>query len=137
MKTIHYVLIIMIALPGIVKAQEQIDPEKIIQSINNGEEVTYDNAVIKGDLDFSNLKNKKQVKEGGLFDGGNDKYEYYVDVPVKFNNCHFKGKIVGYISERSSNDLHVVMFEDDAIFTNCSFEEEVLLKYTEFSKASD
>jgi len=48
--------------------------------------------VIKGELDFSKLKNKKQIREGGLFSGGNDKYEYYVDVPVKFNNCRFEGK---------------------------------------------
>ncbi len=87
-----------------VVAQTKIKSTDIIKKINAGEPVEYKNAEIEGDLDLTNLENRRLEHSSGNWNNGNDTYESNVEVSLKFTDCTFLGNVLVYYSYERSNE---------------------------------
>lgn len=119
-------------------AQQRIDAQEIIRQINQGQAVSYENVEISGDLDLTNLDNRRQSESSsGWFGNSNDTYESSVEASVSFVNCTFLGDVIAYYHDDREEDTFIAHFEDDAVFRKCTFREASEFKYSEFSEDAD
>lgn len=109
----------------------------IIRQINEGRPVEYNNVEIEGELDLTNLENRRQKRSSsGLFDfGNNDLFESNVEVAVRFTNCTFLGDVLAYYHLERRNETYIAHFEKNAVFKNCTFRRASEFKYSEFNDA--
>lgn len=122
-------LILLIALflfAGILSAQTKVDAKEIWDKINIGDAVKYENVTIVGDLNIYKLDNLEHYESNS--------YHCYINAPVEFINCTFKGKVLGYNHDDWDDETLAVQFMDTAIFEKCTFEREVTFKYTTFKR---
>jgi uncharacterized protein YjbI with pentapeptide repeats len=138
MKKLIYLYFLLI--PFISFAQDKVEATRIIEQINKGESVSYQNAQIAGDLDLTRLQNMKEEKNFGK--DSHKSYNSRVINSIRFVNCRFTGNVLAYYSEGNGkwnnddeNATYNAHFEGDVIFENCVFEQQSAFKYTEFSKA--
>ena len=117
-----------------VVAQTRIKASDIISQINEGRAVEYNSVEIEGDLDLTNLKNRRLERSvTNLFSDDNDTYESIVEVPVSFTSCTFLDDVLAYYHDDRKKDTYVAHFEEDVVFKNCIFEEGSEFKYSEFN----
>jgi uncharacterized protein YjbI with pentapeptide repeats len=113
-------------------AQTKIKASDIIKQINAGQAVNYNNVEIEGDLDLTDLETREtKHSSSGWFDTDNE-YQSTVEVPLKFINCTFSGKVLAYYHMERSNETYVAHFEKDVVFSNCVFRNASEFKYSEF-----
>ncbi|MFC1724777.1 pentapeptide repeat-containing protein [candidate division KSB1 bacterium] len=149
MKRFIFVLIsfILFSCPSV--AQIQVNAVDIIKQINNGKPVHYENIEIKGDLDFTQLKDtsfgKDEVSSSGRLENGVRNWRNFINVkkyfnirqPLFFKNCTFTGKIKAYSEHEYEKEKDKITeesrtcFHKEAIFENCKFKKQV-----DFSKTS-
>ena len=113
-------------------AQTKIKASDIIRQINEGRAVEYSNIEIEGDLDLTDLKNRR-IEHSSRFNDDNAAYESTVEVPVNFTNCTFLGNVLAYYNIERSNETYVAHFEKDMVFRNCIFNKASEFKYSEFN----
>ncbi len=124
----------------ILQAQNQIEASEIMKKVKANESIHYANTIIKGDLDFTFLeetlptlpkKNKwiKLYKDNSVVKD--------IENTITFENCTFKGNVLGYIPHKKSGFTFIAHFEDDIAFKNCTFEKKAMFKYTDFHKTCD
>ncbi|AUD05483.1 pentapeptide repeat-containing protein [Spirosoma pollinicola] len=164
MKTLLLSLLFASLAVAPVLAQSTVDAKDIIAKINRKESVSYQNATITGDLDLTDLANRRESREGGW--GDSRQFLSVVEVPVTFKNCKFTGKFLAYRTEDSDRKLiktnNIVynadfregvtiegctfekdaafkysIFDQRAIFTNNTFKDIALFKYSKFRNAAD
>ena len=121
-------------------AQSTVDAKDIIAKINRKEAVSYQNVTINGDLDLTNLANRKEMREGS-WKGDSREFLSVVDVPLTFKNCTFKGKFMAYHTDQqdgrrifTSNTVYNADFTEAVTIDGCQFEDEAALKYSQFSQ---
>jgi uncharacterized protein YjbI with pentapeptide repeats len=131
MKHILTIFFCLIAIAATV-AQTGIKASDIIKQINEGRAVAYSNVEIEGDLDLTDLENRRP--EHGRFN--NDKYESTVEVSLNFTNCTFLGNVLAYYNIERRNETYVAHFEKDVVFSNCTFKNASEFKYSEFNGAA-
>ncbi|HEY4652294.1 MAG TPA: hypothetical protein VIG72_12815, partial [Pontibacter sp.] len=128
MKKQVQLLLVLLALPLLTIAQSKVAASEVMAKINRGEAVSYKNVEITGNLDMTKLKNMKLKNEKA---GKNDTKEYIstVTAPLTFENCTFKGDVLGYFNPdnginiaKSSNEVYNTNFEKAVRFENCTFE---------------
>jgi uncharacterized protein YjbI with pentapeptide repeats len=112
-------------------AQTRIKASDIINQINNDRNVEYTNAVIEGDLDLTDLKNRASDRPH-WFSFNDDTYESFVGVSLKFTNCTFLGDVLAYYHIERRDETYVAHFEEDAVFANCTFKKASEFKYSKF-----
>src|SRR5687767_7275336 len=95
MKHILSIFLCLIATAATV-AQTRIKASDIIIQINEGRAVEYSNVEIEGDLDLTDLENRKPEHSLTRFGGDNDKYESTVEVSLNFTGCTFLGNVLAY-----------------------------------------
>ncbi|GAA4426041.1 hypothetical protein GCM10023188_07660 [Pontibacter saemangeumensis] len=131
-------LFVLLLLPLLSFAQAKVDASEIIKKLNRGEAVSYKNTVITGNLDMTQLQNKK-LKKGG--DGDTREYISTVTAPVTFVNCTFQGDVLAYfnpgddgsgIFSSGPNEVYNTNFERDVLFEDCAFQQKSAFKYSEF-----
>lgn len=107
----------------------------IIRQINEGRPVEYTNVEIEGDLDLTDLENRRLERSAySLFDfGGNDTYESTVEVSLRFTNCTFLGDVLAYYHIERKQDTYLAHFEREVVFKNCIFKRASEFKYSEFN----
>lgn len=117
-------------LPALSFALERIAAKDIIARINRGEAIHLKNVRIEGDLDLTQLDNRKLNRKG---------YISTVTAPLSFKGCTFTGKVLGYfnpnansISGVKTSEIFNTDFKEAVRFENCTFEEEVSFKYSGF-----
>ena len=116
------------AVPQTIKARD------IIKQINEGRAVEYSNVEIEGDLDLTDLENRRLVPSStNRFGDDNATYESTVEVYLNFTNCTFLGNVLAYYNARCRNETYIAHFEKDAVFTTCVFKNESEFKYSEFN----
>jgi uncharacterized protein YjbI with pentapeptide repeats len=120
-------------------AQTAVDAKDIIAKINRKEAVSYQNATITGDLDLTNLANRREVRDGNW--GDSEHYLSVVEVPLSFKNCTFKGKFLAYRSEdrdgkilRTNNVVYNADFTEAVTIEGCTFDDDAAFKYSVFSQ---
>jgi len=134
MRTIFQFVLLLI-IPALSIAQKTVTAASVIQNINNNTPVTISGAEITGDLDFSNLNNKKLEPNNS----DNKVYVSTVHVPVSFVNCTFTGKVLGYFNPDydkpvvKSGTVYNANFDADVTFENCTFQKDVSFKYSVFN----
>lgn len=129
--------VLFISIPLLAFVQVNVDAKDIINKLNNGEEAHYENVTVSGDLDFRMINDREEDSDKfeSLFDN-NVTYKYHVNAPLKFTNCKFTGKVIGYYNDDDKDELHIVMFHEDVMFNGCTFQNDFLVKYTEFYKSA-
>ena len=74
-------------------AQKEVSAKSIIDVINKGQTVNFDGVTITGELDITELANKKRVKKNK---NDSEEYKSYVEVPISFKNCVFRDDFIAY-----------------------------------------
>lgn len=126
-------------------AQKQIAAQEIFQAINKKQLVQYDGVVVTGDLDFTELSNRKVKSQKG----GWEEIKTVVEVPVVFRNCIFKGDVIAYKHLQDGKKARILNlditnggvtysadFRENVVFENCTFENGSEFKYSTFSKVA-
>jgi hypothetical protein len=143
MKKTTLIVIILLLIPVFVFSQTSVKAKDIIEKINKGESVKYENAVITGELDFTSIddvtpdrKNNRSIRNIFNFNE-TETFWCNIESPVTFISCTFKDGVIGYVNDDFDNTVHNAVFHEDAIFTGCTFEEESAFKYVKFKKNAD
>ncbi len=132
MKSIAIIFFSLIVATTTAVAQTKIKASDIIKQINAGRAVEYSKVEIEGDLDLTDLENRRSKHSSRWF-GSNDEYESTVEVSLKFADCTFLGDVLAYYHIERSNETFVAHFEKDAVFNNCIFNNASEFKYSEFN----
>jgi len=124
-------------------AQKEVTAKEIFAAMNHRQSVQYDGVTITGDLDLTELSNRKIKKQSH----GWEEIKTIVEVPVVFRNCTFKGDVIAYKHLRdgkSSRILNIDLgdggttystdFREGVVFENCNFGGDSEFKYSTFSK---
>lgn len=117
-KVFYLAVLILVLFGNTVSGQSQriIEAETILKTIQKKKPIYLENITIEGDLDFTRLKANPESKTLS---------RVMISSPVYFQNCRFKGKIIGF-AER--NNVQVASsFESNLSFYNCTFFDEILL----------
>ena len=126
------------------QAQDEISAQKIIDAINQKQAVQYDGLTVVGDLDLTELSNKKSNTRNGM----NDEYKSIVETPVVFRNCTFRGDVIAYKNTRESQGKKILGinidglsgatysadFQENVVFEDCKFDQSSEFKYSKFDK---
>lgn len=140
-KSLLFLFLLMV--PVLSWAQNRVNASEIIAKINRGEAVSYKNAVVVGDLDLTQLQNRKVVNKS---DNQYSTTEYLstVTVPLAFEDCTFKGDVLAYfnpdmegikvLSKNKKNEVYNTDFERAVRFENCEFEGASAFKYSKFKE---
>jgi uncharacterized protein YjbI with pentapeptide repeats len=135
MKHILTIFFCLVVAATTTVAQTRIKASDIIKQINEGRAVTYSNVEIEGELDLTDLENRRLEHSVSRWfsnnDGGN--YESNVEVSLNFTNCTFLGDVLAYYHVDRRNETFVASFEKDVVFTNCVFKNLSEFKYSEFN----
>lgn len=133
----HYLLLTLLAVSPAL-AQKTVDANEIIEKINRKEAVSYQDATITGDLDLTNLANRREVREGN-WRGESEEYRSTVEVPLTFRNCTFRGKVLAYRTEESrltkmTSKVFNADFTEAVTIEGCTFEDDAAFKYSTFEQ---
>ena len=121
-------------------AQRVVSADDIMRDIKNGKDISYENVTISGDLDLTYMNDKLPdlpKKWKWYKNGGDNTIEEDIDVKISFVNCTFEDNVFAYIHDEDSKYTFIANFENDAIFTNCTFNGMALFKYSEFERNAD
>jgi len=120
------VLVLGLVCSLILNAQNLIDANEIIDKINRGEDVMYENAIIEGDLDFTkannllyaDLKLDRYVISDidDMYDRTSDNYYVEIDSKIEFINCEFEGAVTGYRVNEEENRIYNAKFNNTVTF---------------------
>ncbi|GAB3642252.1 pentapeptide repeat-containing protein [Spirosoma arcticum] len=139
MKTLLTSLLLTFVAVAPVLAQTTVSANDIIAKINRNESVSYQNATITGDLDLTNLANRREWREGS-WKGDSQEFLSVVNVPLSFKNCTFTGNVLAYRTDESderrlvkmSNTVYNADFTEAVTLENCTFERDAAFKYSTF-----
>lgn len=110
-------------------AQKGVSARSIFEAIEKHQQIQYDGVVVTGDLDLTELSNKKRKNSRNIW----DEYKSTVEVSVVFRNCTFKGDVIAYKNlskdgKRQSN----AHFKGETSFSGNLFSEYANFKYADF-----
>ena len=135
-------LITCFLLTTSIVAQTKINASDIMKDIKSGKDITYKNATIVGQLDFTfmdeQLKKLPKRKKSSWWNKNSDnKVKKQISTKISFENCTFEDNVFAYIHDEDTGYTFVANFEDVAIFNNCVFKEMAMFKYSHFSNQAD
>jgi uncharacterized protein YjbI with pentapeptide repeats len=134
MKQILTIFLCLIAAATSTVAQTKVKASYIIKQINDGRAVEYSGVEIEGDIDLTDLENRRSERSStGRFNNNNDTFESTVEVSVNFTNCTFLGSVLAYYHIERRNETYIAHFEKDVVFRNCVFKNASEFKYSEFN----
>ena len=142
-------ILLLLAFVGTeVSAQKEVSAKTIFEMIDKGQNVNYQDITISGDLDLTELSNKKRIKNKGDY----EEYKSYVEVPISFKNCTFKGDVIAYKNLEDGKNrkigngninwnigngtTYTTDFEKNVVFENCTFIRKTEFKYSDFAEKS-
>ncbi|MEQ9467302.1 MAG: pentapeptide repeat-containing protein [Ekhidna sp.] len=121
-------------------AQTTVQASQITKDIREGKNISYENATIVGDLDFTYMDDKLPDlprKSKWWNNGGDNTVDESIDVNITFKNCTFKDDVLAYIHDDPSGYTFIADFDKDVIFKNCEFLKDAMFKYSDFDGAAD
>lgn len=128
-------------------AQKQVSAKEIFSAIDKKQSVQYDGITVTGDLDLTELSNRKIKNEGK----GWEEIKTIVEVPVVFRNCTFKGDVIAYkhlekdgsrtkifnLEINNGGMTYSADFRENVVFENCTFSGGSEFKYSTFSRTAN
>ena len=141
------VLVPIIAFSSFIIADTRIESQTIIESIKGGKAVQYQNITITNDLDFTELCDKDSAlpekeetvmeKVLGIFVDinieENQEAQCDIEVTIEFISCTFQDRVIGWKDDEKNEVSYNAVFQNDVIFSNCSFKDDFLFKYSKFN----
>ena len=141
------VLVPIIAFSSFIIADTRIESQTIIESIKGGKAVQYQNITITNDLDFTELCDKDSAlpekeetvmeKVLGIFVDinieENQEVQCVIEVTIEFIGCTFQDRVIGWVNDEKNEVSYNAVFQNDVIFSNCSFKDDFLFKYSKFN----
>lgn len=124
--------LIIIASSTLALGQTTISAEDIMKDIDLGKNISYKNTTIKGDLDFTSLKNNVERRGGGFFNMDDEKTTITIGQDIQFENCEFNGEVIGYMNDESDDILYSTKFKGNFSIKNCTFNKSITFKYSDF-----
>ena len=132
-------------------ADTRIESQEILESMRGGEAIIFQNIMITGDLDFTELCDKIATlpeKEETVMEKvlgffveinikENQEVQCDIEVPIEFMGCTFQDRVIGWVNDEKNEVSYNAIFHNDIIFTNCSFKEDFLFKYSKFNGKAD
>lgn len=121
-------------------AQNTISSSQIMEDIREGKDITYENVVIVGELDFTYMADKMPdlPKKSKWWNNGNtNTVEESIDVDISFKNCTFEKDVLAYIHDDRSGYTFVADFDKNVVFKNCEFKQDAMFKYSDFDGVAD
>jgi len=137
MKAAKILLFGLMVLPVLTFGQERVQAEDIIDLINDGRPVRYQNAVIIGDLDFSSIEEVTADKLLRRSRWSTQSYKCHVNSPISFTNCMFQGDVLAYVHIERKKETYNAVFYENVSFEGCEFEEASAFKYAKFEKGAN
>ena len=137
-RTITLLLVFLLAASVGYLSAQRVNASEIIAKINAGEAVSYTGVTIVGDLDMTKLDN---TREAGFENKGKE-FLAVVRVPLRFVDCTFEDKVLGYVSNNGmgwnsgNNPVYNTDFREAVVFENCRFEDDAHFKYSEFNEGA-
>lgn len=116
-------------------AQKTVKASDIMQDIKDGKSISYSNAVIKGDLDFTYMAEKMpDLPDNRKWwrNGSSNTVEESIGVSISFVDCIFEDDVLAYIHHDRSGYTFTADFDKDVIFKNCQFTGDAMFKYSDF-----
>lgn len=126
------IALVLFALSSSI-AQKRVDAQEIISLINQGKPVRYENVEISGELDLTNLVNRKKERSDAGLSDNNNAFKSTVENKLTFINCTFLDDVIAYYHNDREDKTFIADFEDDIVFQNCTFREASEFKYSQFS----
>jgi len=120
--------------------QEAISVKKILQEIKTGKDITYENQIIVGKLDFTFLDDR-DLPDSWWDRYWNGKFEKrgvikeMINSSISFINCTFEDDVLAYIRLDKMNYTLIANFNHSIRFENCTFKKAALFKHSEFNSA--
>ncbi|MEO9869210.1 pentapeptide repeat-containing protein [Ekhidna sp.] len=121
-------------------AQTSVSASQIMEDIREGKSISYENATIVGELDFTYMAEKMPDlprKSKWWNNGGSNTVEESIGVNVSFKNCTFEEDVLAYIHDERSGYTFTADFDKDVIFQNCNFQRNSMFKYSDFDGKAD
>lgn len=121
-------------------AQTTVSASKIMEDVREGKNISYENATIVGELDFTYMSEKMPdlpKKSKWWNNGGDNTVEESIDVNISFTNCKFEDDVLAYIHDDRSGYTFTADFDKDVVFKGCEFKENAMFKYSDFDGKAD
>ncbi len=150
MKKIKKIITFVILFPlwgaGGLMAQKTISAQSVFEMIDKGQSIDLQDATIEGDLDLTELSNKRRDKKNS-----NETYKSNVTASISFKKCTFKGDFIAYknVDKKNGKNMGGITvnwdgngisystdFDSDVIFEACKFEGLSEFKYSSFKAGS-
>lgn len=120
--------------------QKTVSASDIMEDIREGKNISYQNATIVGELDFTYMAEKMPdlpKRSKWWNNGGTNTVEESIDVDISFVNCTFEDDVLAYIHDDPSGYTFTADFDKDAIFKGCEFKRNAMFKYSDFDGIAD
>jgi len=138
MRNLKALVIVIVLIPAVSFAQTRVEARDILDQINSGKAVSYKDAEVVGDLDFTSVKDVTQEGHGHWFNIGSSRsYSCHVKSPLSFVNCTFLGDVLAYVYDDLKNETYNAVFHEEASFEGCEFRRESAFKYAKFLKKAN
>jgi uncharacterized protein YjbI with pentapeptide repeats len=139
MKRINFFLLLL--LPALSFAQTKVAASTILEQLNGGEVVAYNNVHIIGNLDLTKLRNVQAKQQEHIQDDRGDRKVFYdqkrfvslVLTPVTFTNCKFTGELIAF-SQPVQDTMYEADFIEPVRFSGCVFEKKATFRHSWFKK---
>ena len=120
-------------------AQETVQASTIINDIKDGNDISYKNATIVGDLDFTLMDEKFEAlpKRSKWYDSRSNTVEEVVEVSISFTNCTFEDDVLAYYHDDPSGYTFTADFEKEVVFKDCEFSRKAMFKYSSFDQGAN
>jgi uncharacterized protein YjbI with pentapeptide repeats len=143
MKKTALFCILLLILPVAILAQTRVNARDIIDRIDDGKSVKYENVEIVGDLDFTSVKEVTPDRSKGsrrnkwFRNNETDSYSCHVRSPITFINCIFNDDVLAYVHDDWEEATYNAVFHEETIFRGCEFKGASAFKYVKFKQNAD
>jgi uncharacterized protein YjbI with pentapeptide repeats len=127
-------------------AQKTMSSKEVFEMIDKGQAVNLQDVVIEGDLDLTELSNKRRNKKNS-----DESYVSNVTASISFKKCVFKGDFIAYkhvdrktgknfggitINWEGNGITHTADFYSGVTFDDCEFKGASEFKYSSFKEGA-
>ncbi|CAA9490208.1 MAG: hypothetical protein AVDCRST_MAG96-1474 [uncultured Segetibacter sp.] len=139
MKNLSFFL--LLCLPVLAFGQRKIAATTVLNQMNNGETVKYENVQITGNIDLTRLRNTQNKHGEEIIDDHGVRKIFYdkprfvstVTQPVTFINCIFSGDFIAF-SQSNPDTIYEADFAETVRFERCIFEKKATFRHSWFKK---
>lgn len=122
---------------GVQAQSNTVKASDIMDALEKGKEVSYENVTVTGVLDFTFMDEKLPdlpTKRRWWRNGGDNTVNEIIESKITFTNVTFADDVIAYYHDDRSEYTFTADFENDVIFKNCKFQRDAMFKYSEFER---